>query len=268
MTLTARGTEASSVTEAADPATLTGSMQDFRHLAGGHMIHRRDDFCRGQDSRWEHGLRPLGRSTGYARYRRAAERQRPHRASGPDWQGRPRDGLVLQYLQHLLQRAVAGPDRDCAAGVREFLVLHYRSAARNDTPYWRDAKTRVVPDALAERIEHWQVQLPDSETVYPYYHGLPPYSYMCILLDWDFDDIDAGPHLQHDSHAIADCEIRTAATPVGDHAVVFGEVVRVTQLLEYRPCSTGFASTTPGRGPETSRSFPWTLPREHLRRWP
>jgi flavin-dependent dehydrogenase len=67
-------------------------------------------------------------------------------------------------------------------GVREFLVLHYRGAARDDTRYWRDAKTRPLPDGLAERIERWQVQLPDSENVFPYYHGLPPYSYMCILL--------------------------------------------------------------------------------------
>jgi tryptophan halogenase len=67
-------------------------------------------------------------------------------------------------------------------GIREFLVLHYVGAARNDTQYWRDAKTRVIPDTLAERIERWKVQLPDTETIYPYYHGLPPYSYMCILL--------------------------------------------------------------------------------------
>ena len=67
-------------------------------------------------------------------------------------------------------------------GVREFLCLHYHAAARDDTQYWKDAKTRKLPDGLAERLERWQVQLPDSETVFPYYHGLPPYSYMCILL--------------------------------------------------------------------------------------
>jgi flavin-dependent dehydrogenase len=67
-------------------------------------------------------------------------------------------------------------------GIREFLVIHYRGAARDDTQYWRDTKTRAIPDALAERIEHWRVQLPDTATIYRYYHGLPPYSYMCILL--------------------------------------------------------------------------------------
>ncbi|CAL9674518.1 Flavin-dependent tryptophan halogenase RebH (plasmid) [Streptomyces sp. enrichment culture] len=67
-------------------------------------------------------------------------------------------------------------------GVREFLVLHYRGAKRADTPYWRDTKTRKVPDALAERLELWQHKMPDANTTYPRYHGLPPMSYACILL--------------------------------------------------------------------------------------
>jgi glycine/D-amino acid oxidase-like deaminating enzyme len=67
-------------------------------------------------------------------------------------------------------------------GIREFLVLHYLGAARVDNQYWKDTKTRPIPDGLAERLECWQTRLPDSETIFPYYHGLPPYSYMCILL--------------------------------------------------------------------------------------
>ncbi len=35
-----------------------------------------------------------------------------------------------------------------------------------------------------------------------------------------------GPHLPDDAHAIADCAVRRAE-PVGDHHVVFGEVLRV-----------------------------------------
>ncbi|TJZ54304.1 tryptophan 7-halogenase [Streptomyces piniterrae] len=84
-------------------------------------------------------------------------------------------------------------------GVREFLVLHYVAAKRTDNQYWRDTKTRAIPDALAERIETWKTQLPDSETVFPYYHGLPPYSYMCILLG--MGGIDLKP-----SRALALCD--------------------------------------------------------------
>jgi flavin-dependent dehydrogenase len=67
-------------------------------------------------------------------------------------------------------------------GVREFLVLHYRGAARADNDYWRDAKTRRMPDGLAARLESWSVRLPDSQNIFPHYHAFEPYSYVCMLL--------------------------------------------------------------------------------------
>jgi tryptophan halogenase len=88
---------------------------------------------------------------------------------GPDWHDKMRQ-MYNDAVAHVMD------------GIREFLVLHYRGAARSDNQYWIDTKTRTVPDGLAERIERWQVQLPDTESIYPFYHGLPPYLYMCILL--------------------------------------------------------------------------------------
>jgi tryptophan halogenase len=67
-------------------------------------------------------------------------------------------------------------------GVREFLVLHYYAAARTDNEYWKDTKTRPLPDGLAERLELWQTRTPDTETVWPYYHGFEPYSWVAMLL--------------------------------------------------------------------------------------
>lgn len=67
-------------------------------------------------------------------------------------------------------------------GVREFLVLHYRGAARDDNAYWRDAKTRVMPDGLEERFAQWGTKLPTAETVFPHYHGFEAYSYLAMLL--------------------------------------------------------------------------------------
>ncbi|MFG2892263.1 tryptophan halogenase family protein [Streptomyces sp. NPDC048248] len=81
-------------------------------------------------------------------------------------------------------------------GVREFLVLHYAGAKRADTRYWRDTKTRPLPEGLAERLEKWKTQLPDSETVYPYYHGLPAYSYMCVLLGTGGIELKPSPALR------------------------------------------------------------------------
>ena len=70
------------------------------------------------------------------------------------------------------------------------------TSARADNQYWRDTKTRPLPDGLAERIECWQTQLPDTETLYPYYHGLPPYSYMCILLGMGGIELKPSPALR------------------------------------------------------------------------
>lgn len=80
-------------------------------------------------------------------------------------------------------------------GVREFLVLHYQGAKRADTQYWRDTNTRAVPDALAERLEQWRSKVPDAGSTYPRYHGLPPYSYNCILLGTGGIDVPPSPAL-------------------------------------------------------------------------
>ncbi|TDD39859.1 tryptophan halogenase family protein [Saccharopolyspora elongata] len=81
--------------------------------------------------------------------------------------------LIASY-----NRAVAR----CLDGVRDFLVVHYRCAARADTPYWKATKERPLPPGLDERLEAWSVRLPDHTSVYPYYHGFEPYSYNVMLL--------------------------------------------------------------------------------------
>ncbi|MFI6702939.1 tryptophan halogenase family protein [Streptomyces sp. NPDC050509] len=86
-----------------------------------------------------------------------------------DWSPRLRDSY---------NRAV----NNCLDGVREFLVLHYKGAARDDNAYWRDAKTRAVPDGLAARLEQWQHKTPDAENIFPHYHGFEAYSYVAMLM--------------------------------------------------------------------------------------
>lgn len=36
--------------------------------------------------------------------------------------------------------------------IRDFIVLHYATTARDDTPFWRDCAAAPIPDSLAERI--------------------------------------------------------------------------------------------------------------------
>ncbi|NUT51173.1 MAG: flavin reductase family protein [Saccharothrix sp.] len=47
-------------------------------------------------------------------------------------------------------------------------------------------------------------------------------------VSWRRDRGAAGPHLHHDTHAVADCRT-TATVPAGGHVVVLGEVTRITR---------------------------------------
>ncbi|HEY9331531.1 MAG TPA: tryptophan halogenase family protein [Streptomyces sp.] len=93
-------------------------------------------------------------------------------------------------------------------GVREFLVLHYYAADRNDNQYWKDTKTRPLPDALAARIEQWKSKTPDTESVFPYYHGFEPYSYTAMLLGLGGIPMQAPPTLSLFDDAAAKRELQ------------------------------------------------------------
>ena len=67
-------------------------------------------------------------------------------------------------------------------GIKEFLIMHYRAAGRRDTPYWRAAREREIPEALAARLEIASAQLLDDDSIYPYYHGFESYSWITMLL--------------------------------------------------------------------------------------
>ena len=40
--------------------------------------------------------------------------------------------------------------------VRDFLILHYHATRRDDSPFWREARHRAIPDSLAEKIALWR----------------------------------------------------------------------------------------------------------------
>ncbi|WP_326595010.1 tryptophan halogenase family protein [Streptomyces sp. NBC_01803] len=82
-------------------------------------------------------------------------------------------------------------------GVKEFLVLHYKSAQREDTPYWKEAKLRKAPDALAGRLELASSHLLDDETIFPYYHGFENYSWNAMNLGLGLIPPSARPAVRH-----------------------------------------------------------------------
>ncbi|CAM5605326.1 Tryptophan 7-halogenase OS=Streptomyces rimosus subsp. rimosus (strain ATCC / DSM 40260 / JCM 4667 / NRRL 2234) OX=1265868 GN=SRIM_030975 PE=3 SV=1 [Streptomyces rimosus subsp. rimosus] len=93
-------------------------------------------------------------------------------------------------------------------GVREFLVMHYRGAGRNDNQYWKDAKTRALPDGLAERLDMWRSKLRTTETIFPNYHGFEPYSYHSMLLGLGGVDLKAPPALALMDDSAAQAEFK------------------------------------------------------------
>ena len=123
----------------------------------------------------------------------------------------PLESTGIFFIQHAIEQLVKHfPDaawddglresynRLCANvldGVREFLALHYYAAARQDNRYWRDTKTRPLPDGLRERLAAWRVRLPNEENIFPYYHGFEPYSYTAILMGMGGVPLGAPPAL-------------------------------------------------------------------------
>jgi glycine/D-amino acid oxidase-like deaminating enzyme len=105
--------------------------------------------------------------------------------------------LVRQYNTRMA-RAVDG--------VKEFLVLHYKCAQRDDTPYWKEAKTRAMPDGLRERLEVASSHLLDDATIYPYYHGFESYSWITMSLGLGHRPAGARPALRHLDPAAARAE--------------------------------------------------------------
>jgi hypothetical protein len=67
------------------------------------------------------------------------------------------------------------PDKDCSPvranrfntvmkdmynEIRDFIIMHYCLAGRNDTPFWKAVKTAVIPDSLAPKLAFFEESLP------------------------------------------------------------------------------------------------------------
>lgn len=92
-------------------------------------------------------------------------------------------------------------------GVKELLVLHYVAAAREDTPYWKEAKVRALPDGLAERLELAASHLLDDRNIYQPYHGFEQYSWITMLMGLGHAPAGPRPALSHIDPTAARAEL-------------------------------------------------------------
>jgi tryptophan 6-halogenase len=86
---------------------------------------------------------------------------------------------------------------DCIDGVRDFLILHYRTTDRNDNEFWRATKDLKVSDELEERFQLWKKRLPNARNINTKFHGFDPYSYSVMLLGLNYHPESSLPALDH-----------------------------------------------------------------------
>lgn len=134
----------------------------------------------------------------------------------------PLESTGIFFIQHAIEQLVKHfPDQNLdpalatdynrrvahvVDGVKEFLVLHYAAAKRDDTPYWKEAKIRAMPAGLKERLELATSHLLDEESIYPYYHGFEAYSWNAMCLGLGQEPQEARPALAHVDPARATAE--------------------------------------------------------------
>lgn len=111
----------------------------------------------------------------------------------------PLESTGIFFIQHGIEELVShfpsatAPDEhmvrsynrtiaECIDGVREFLILHFFTNDRVDTPFWRATKSVELPDSLRERLDIWKARLPGPRNTYQPFHGFEPYSWAVILL--------------------------------------------------------------------------------------
>ncbi|MDJ0799790.1 MAG: tryptophan 7-halogenase [Calothrix sp. MO_167.B12] len=96
---------------------------------------------------------------------------------------------VKTLLQHLPDKSFNPVSRDrynqlmtkVYEEIRDFIVLHYCTTHREDTPFWKENKYHpAIPDSLQEKLEVFQAALPNLD-FWEKHSLFEDYSYFCIL---------------------------------------------------------------------------------------
>ena len=108
--------------------------------------------------------------------------------------------MALQWLTNyfpdknfnpVIQKRFNDRMRDLNYEIRDFIVLHYCTANRMDTPYWKAARNELqIPDAVQEDLEIFRHVLPRSEEM-ERGHLFSYLTYLIVLFGKGFfDDIE------------------------------------------------------------------------------
>jgi tryptophan halogenase len=92
--------------------------------------------------------------------------------------------------------------------IRDFIMLHYRTSNRDDTPFWRAARNDMkLPDSLAEKLELWKVKTPGNLECNKSFSMFENWNYAMVLAGKGyFDDLElANEATLSDADWIAQC---------------------------------------------------------------
>jgi len=126
----------------------------------------------------------------------------------------PLESTGIFFIQHGIEALVADfPDKqfneeltksynkavaECIDGIRDFLILHYYTSSRKDTPFWEATKHELmIPEGVKEQLKLWRMRLPNNRNINPCYHGFESYSYSVMLLGLGYRPEHSLPALDH-----------------------------------------------------------------------
>jgi hypothetical protein len=84
---------------------------------------------------------------------------------------------------------------DLYEDIRDFIVLHYATSNRTDTPFWIEARQPArIPDSIAERLELWRHKLPGALECNHNWSLFESWNYIDVLMgkEWYGDRVLPG----------------------------------------------------------------------------
>ncbi|CAL4869923.1 Flavin-dependent tryptophan halogenase PrnA (plasmid) [Asticcacaulis sp. MM231] len=75
-------------------------------------------------------------------------------------------------------------------GIRDFIILHYKATARDDSDFWNYCRTMAVPDSLTYKIEHFRAS---SRLVVTASDLFQPMSWLSVMLGQEIEPVGYDP---------------------------------------------------------------------------
>lgn len=128
---------------------------------------------------------------------------------------------------------------DLYDSVRDFIVLHYATSNRKDTPFWIEARRDVhIPDSLKSRLELWKVKLPGALECNNSFSLFENWSYVDLLMGkgwYDGVELPVEAAVSVDDYHEARERLATQTARISAEAPDHRAVLSQIRAGDYRP---------------------------------